>query len=234
MLVCPSADLPNSLLLAPTSSSLSLVFKTNPRLASNPSFRSVSQSVNQPPFSESRSSGHPLTVSSQAIKTSRAGRTAISARPGPKPSPPSSFHLRTWPLLCFCAGLFPLAHSALLFGFLWPSERSLSQYRRNFETARRHQRAIHLFSEIPLIHARAEWEPEARPRPSIPLVPPSLHCLFSRPPNRLRRIRLLKAIQPQRRHPHPSQLYGISSKESWPAHSAHPANPALPANSSGT
>ncbi|KAL2272503.1 hypothetical protein FJTKL_06535 [Diaporthe vaccinii] len=35
MLVCLSADLPNSLLLAPASSSLSLVFKTNPRFALN-------------------------------------------------------------------------------------------------------------------------------------------------------------------------------------------------------
>lgn len=159
-------------------------------------YLSVSQPVNQPPFSESRSSEHPLTISCQAINTSRAGRTAISARPGPKPSPPSSFHLRTWHLLCFCAGLFPLAHSALLFGFLWPSERSSSQYRRNFETARRHQRAIHPSQRdtIDPRRARAEWEPEARPTPIHPAGSsfPALPFFF--PPNRLRPIRLLKAV----------------------------------------
>lgn len=93
-----------------------------------------------------------------------------------------------------------------------------------------------LLSEIPTDPRRAPcrvgtWGPsDAHPSRSFP---PSLHCLLL-PPNRLRPVRLLKAIQPQPRHPHPSQLHGTSSKESWPAHSAHPANPALPVNSSGT
>lgn len=52
-----------------------------------------------------------------------------------------------------------------------------------------------LRSEIPLIHAELVQSGNLKParRPSIPLVPPSLHCLFF-PPNRLRPIRLLKAV----------------------------------------
>lgn len=93
LLVCLSADLPNNSLPPGGSCFLQPLsrFRDQSETCTQLSFRSASQSVNQPPFSESRSSGRPLTVSAQAIKTSRAGRTAISARPGPKPSPPSSF-----------------------------------------------------------------------------------------------------------------------------------------------
>lgn len=173
----------------------------------------------------------PLTVSLGAISHQQGRTDCNQCSAGSQAQPPSSIHLRTRHLLSTsCAGLFPSAHSALLSCFLWPFQsvrcHNIAEISKRPDVIKEQST---LLSEIPLIHAELVQSGNLEPvrRPSIPLVPPSLHCP-SRPPNRLRPIRLLKAVQPQRRHPHPSQLHGTSSKESWPAHPAHPANPCTP------